>query len=310
MERRRVLCGLSKEEMKLLIDFDGVLTDQTQEATRVAEIFLEELKTLSRQDQERLERLLRKASEEVDQTPQGHGWRILGRISGFANEDPFLRNNGVADCLDRWASSGHVFAQEVLTALESQGVSSFAWLLDQAFHKMAHETHTSEKKPLLEESIEFCSKWIDEGNTLVICSNSKTDRILNMFSSTGLPAQEHQNGSSERFRVRGSAGKFDLGPDSLVMQVSDYSVEVSRPLYESLLLEEKPDLVVGDVFSIDLALPLSMARRGMLEYPHLLLKNRNYTPDWPKEFIEKFQGKSASLGLINQLEDIFTRVNS
>jgi len=43
--------------------------------------------------------------------------------------------------------------------------------------------------------------------------------------------------------------------------VGEGRVELRRPRYEAILREEAPDAVVGDVFSLDLALPLALRRR-------------------------------------------------
>jgi hypothetical protein len=43
--------------------------------------------------------------------------------------------------------------------------------------------------------------------------------------------------------------------------VGGLRVDVARPDYERVLREERPDAVIGDVFSLDLALPLALKRR-------------------------------------------------
>jgi hypothetical protein len=64
--------------------------------------------------------------------------------------------------------------------------------------------------------------------------------------------------------------------------VAGYRVETSRPLYESILKEERPGAVVGDVFSLDLALPLHLSRSGELGPVQAFLRERHYTPEWSR----------------------------
>jgi hypothetical protein len=45
------------------------------------------------------------------------------------------------------------------------------------------------------------------------------------------------------------------------IEVGGLSVDVARPHYEEVLRKERPDAIVGDVFSLDLALPLALKRR-------------------------------------------------
>ena len=57
-------------------------------------------------------------------------------------------------------------------------------------------------------------------------------------------------------------GKFVLDPDrSAIESFGALSVETARPYYDAILREEMPDAVVGDVFSLDLALPLCSGAR-------------------------------------------------
>ena len=62
--------------------------------------------------------------------------------------------------------------------------------------------------------------------------------------------------------MRGSAKKFvlaDAGADAF--DVGGLSIDVARPHYEAVLREERPDAIVGDVYSLDIALPLALKRR-------------------------------------------------
>ena len=68
--------------------------------------------------------------------------------------------------------------------------------------------------------------------------------------------------AEHELRLRGSARKFVLDATREdAIAAGGMRVEVARPHYEEVLREEAPDAVVGDVFSVDLALPLALKRR-------------------------------------------------
>ena len=59
------------------------------------------------------------------------------------------------------------------------------------------------------------------------------------------------------------------------------SIHVDRPKYRAVIEEEDPDLVVGDVFSLDLALPHVLRTQGQAFAPQMLVLRRHpHTPEW------------------------------
>jgi len=96
----------------------------------------------------------------------------------------------------------------------------------------------------------------------VVVSNSGTEKLKRWFDHAGLANRIHPEQAAGALRLRGSARKFVLapgGPDAI--DVGGVIVDGARPHYEAVLREERPDAVVGDVFSLDLALPLALKRR-------------------------------------------------
>ena len=73
---------------------------------------------------------------------------------------------------------------------------------------------------------------------------------------------------------------LDLNRSEL-LELGPVRIEVARPHYAEVLEEERPDAVVGDVVSLDLALPLAW-KRGRPEWRELRLwwLVRPYAPQW------------------------------
>ena len=58
-------------------------------------------------------------------------------------------------------------------------------------------------------------------------------------------------------------------------------VHVDRPAYRAILERERPDLVVGDVLSLDLALPLHLRAAGLPGAPRAIgVMHLRHTPAW------------------------------
>jgi hypothetical protein len=90
-------------------------------------------------------------------------------------------------------------------------------------------------------------------------------------------------------RLRGDSRKFAIDPErSDMLVLGEVRIETARPSYERALREERPTAVVGDVFSLDLALPLVLRRRepGWRDV-RLFWLLQPYTPTWLRELVER-----------------------
>src|SRR5205823_2637300 len=89
-----------------------------------------------------------------------------------------------------------------------------------------------------------------------------------------------------RPRVRGDARKFELGELPALSEeiaLGGRPVKLRRPRFFEVLRDEAPDVVIGDVLTMDLALPLAMRGAGLLEDATLVLKRQPWTPVWALE---------------------------
>lgn len=295
----RVLVGFG---MKLLTDFDGVLTNLEHEARRVRECFEEGLRAAGGP---LASEITSRAVSEMEREPHNHGWHSQGRISAFCNEDGFIHVNALADCLDHWNNRGQREVTSVLEGLETAGLSSFHALAQQSFQKVMAETAKGTgPSPLDPSTGDVLSTLLKQGVEIVVVSNSGTERILQILKAAGLSPVGHGQGEGQ-LRVRGNAGKFVLGREPRTFSAGPYRVETDRPGYEAILLEEKPDVVVGDVFSLDLALPLELARtREGLRGLTAILRKREYTPAWSIEHLMTGLGTEVKRGVIDELDSL------
>lgn len=285
--------------MKIVSDFDGVLTDQTEEGARVLEIFGEMWAALSDISPKEVSALVDKGLREMELEPFGNGWRVKGRLTAFANEDLFIRNNGLAAWMDEHAG------KPALQALRLRGVESFMKLAQLAYEKMVSESQAAPKKPMDQQAKEVFDQFLRAGHQVVVVSNSSTSRILDMFHAVGIEAKDHAQDPTARIRVRGGAAKFELGDVSEGFKLGNYFLETSRPRYAAILREEKPDAVIGDVFSLDLALPYFLANSEKSLPPvKLFLRLRPYTPSWAREEACALRGERARVYPIRELTEI------
>lgn len=270
--------------MRILSDFDGVLTDPYHEMRRMRECFEEGL-VAATGDVGPV--ALAEADAFATANPHLVGWENAGRISGYADEDGFVAVNGIAARLDHMAKSRHAAAEAALDRLRAEGVASFESLANRAFDRVAHETATGPLQPADPATAEVLGTLLALGHDVVIVSNSSTKRIIGILEKSGVRAYTHgAPAEAGVVRVRGDARKFELGVEPSILEAGR-PIDINRPKFEALLREEQPDVALGDVFSFDLALPCALRLRGEPGFGHLhaVLRRRTYTPEWPTAYL-------------------------
>jgi len=268
--------------MKIVSDFDGVLTDIASEAQGVEEWFIKFLSDYAFLPQTAVSSIVKQHKEKMEANPFSHGWKWNGRISAFASEDGFIHVNALAAALDETAEAGDRQLLKGREFLPATAIHTYQDLAQRAYQTTTEETARGAHQPMEKAAVEAIANFIREGATVVVVSNSQTERIQHLLASQGL-------GISERLRVRGNAGKFKLGTGSRPLNFEGVSFDTDRPLYEAILSEEKPDHIFGDVFSLDLALPLYLRRKEKegLRGCRIWLRSRSYTPTWAKRLFSE-----------------------
>jgi len=259
------------------MDFDGVYTDPTGEGEACSRSFRNKIISLKLREEnldteEKVDSWLGELRARQAAFPFEFGWRSEGKVSAFTFEDPFIRNIGLADFLDHLVKSGDSRARKVLGRLSAvDKIKTFGELSEWSFHQLnlKKEPDLSAKKWVLDA--------ISRGHEVFIVSNSATVKIEEFLEQATFPVDR-------RPKVRGGARKFGLGSTPQLLKVGHYggkevSVDTDRPLYEKALLEIQPDAVIGDVFCLDLALPIRLKREKRLNFSGgIFYRHRDYTP--------------------------------
>ncbi len=284
--------------MKLVSDFDGVLTELSHEAARVREIFLTELGGLSSLDA---------IETEMNEAPATAGWEVLGRISAFSDEDTFIHTNALAARLDLKASTDAPTAQ-ALKDIRSKGYADFKKLAEVAYDRMVSEVMAGATSPIDPLTGPVLEGLLAKGVHITVISNSGSARIQDIFEKSAIPSTTYPLKAPGKLCVRGGARKFELSEEPLALTFNQRQVDIARPVYRSMIREEQPDAVIGDVFSLDLALPYALAQAEPALFPNglkVILRVRPYTPRWALEFCRSHaKDGPITLHLLENLADL------
>ena len=247
--------------MKLLSDFDGVWTHPREESRVQGEIVDELLIEWAPPPlREGVARWVADARRAVLADPGRYGWAPGGRLSAFADEDPFAEHRALLHYIHLHAEADPV-AAALHAAVLAPGHDSLEAFGGAAHAEAVARVEATRGPGVLPAPADAGRRLLNSGVKIVVVSNSGSEKLDRWFSHAGLAHTVHPAGAPGALRLRGGARKFVLDPGrTAVTRVGALSVETARPHYESILREEAPDAVVGDVFSLDLALPLLLRR--------------------------------------------------
>ncbi len=276
--------------MKLLSDFDGVWTDPAPEANAVRSLMVARTSELSKIPKSQVDADLQQLAEVALEEPAAHGWSPNGRISAFADEDPLILGNAAAEVMRRWGSDDSKTDEVAercklyLEAVLASGFESMDVYANAIFGEGTSNFRSEHGSALLPEARAAAERMLELDLDVVVVSNSGEDKILHWFELAGIPARSvnERKADGERcFHVRGSAGKFVLGHGDEQLTVGARKIFIDRPMYTEAIRAEAPDVIIGDVFSLDLALPHVLRERGESWAPsNLVLAKNTYTPEW------------------------------
>jgi hypothetical protein len=260
--------------MHLVSDFDGVWTDPRAEADAIRDLMVERLVEVTSLQEEQIKKTFSEIEKEFVCNPFEYGWLYEGQITAYAMEDMYGRNHAIAIAI--WNDKPKFELSKVLRDAIVKISSNADNFANDCFRDGRTRYRETNKSFLVQSANQVVSSLRERGYKMTIVSNSKVTHILDLFEAADV--------SLDSFEVIGGARKFHLGLTPNVPDVFDWNgakVSLNRPHYLELLERLKPDAVIGDVFSLDLSLPLYL-RNNQNNWRHFRggLINQPYTPSW------------------------------
>ncbi len=253
-----------------VLDFDGTVTDAELEGRPFRDGYLEDLAVLTGRSVEEVRAEAARIEAEVAARPGDHGWIYDGRIVAPAVVDPYLRMMPVARAL---FDAAGCFADD----------TDRIRLLDGILYKYNYQKTAIAFRPGAGELLRALV-----GTRSWVVTNSHTEPVQRKILTLD------RDGTLDWWlpRVRGRARKyviddrFDAVPATLQLPGLDRPVHLRRRHYHEALTELLAEsrstwadlLVVGDIFELDLALPLACGAR-------VALAVNEHTPDYERAFV-------------------------
>ena len=238
-----------------------------------------ELARLGGVERARMEELYAGFAQEVMRHPHHHGWKIDGQITSFVDEDVFAMPTAVGQLIDQAQFDGTGHFREAILG-EWTHVIDF---LDHCYHSTCDRFRALHNHDLAPGAARVLAWLMERDVAITFATNAPAEKVIQWFDHQGYRVADARTQSREQaqLRVYGRAGKQWLGPSKSTMDYNGRSVAIDRPQYRQILEQEQPDLIVGDVLSLDLSLPLALRKNGESGAPHAVgLMHMPHTPQW------------------------------
>ncbi len=266
---------MSTRPFKILSDFDGVWTDQNTEANSIEQFAIAELARLRGVEAADAAADYRGFVNVVHAAPAEHGWAPDGRITAYVDEDPLCECSAICCYLGNATTGTAAIYREAMFSGAFADAAAFA---EHCFHGGIARHRELHPPGIVPDAQTVLATLRDLGIELVVVSNSTSEKLIRFFAHAGINAGE---GRGHELRVHGSAAKWKLGEATPTLNIGGRRIYADRPRYRATIAEEAPDLVIGDVFSLDLALPHIMRQAGDAGAPQtLVLRRHAHTPAW------------------------------
>ncbi len=259
----------------LVLDFDGTMTDAEAEGRPFRDGYLEDLALLVGRpgDDTQVREIAEEVEAELLSTPASHPFMWMGRPVAPATVDPYLRMVPIAHrILDQF---------NAFPGSEDRGRLLGSVLYKYNYAKtLGHPVFRPGAGAML-TSLAGTKTWI--------VTNSDTHAVAGKVAALD---REAPGVAWLTSRVRGFARKFDVddgwtgAPGEMVIPGLNRSVLLRRRSYFEILQQIVTEaessfdelVVVGDIFELDLAMPLALgARVGLVSSVR--------TPDYEKAFV-------------------------
>lgn len=300
------------KNLKIISDFDGIWTNQEEEAEFVRNYYLEKLSSISGLNISELENLFGKLKSDMNLNPYLWGWFHNNMRACYYLEDPFGDNNAVFHYIERIYNKQNSLSKEIRflrTSILNSGYETMDTFSNEMFFESTSKFKEENRLNPHEDAKSVVDELLGRNINIVVASNSRTNKIEYLFDKMGYGISYGNSDEELGIYARGNAMKFVI--DNNFSEVNEkleidkyYQVQLRRKHYFEILKEEKPDFVIGDVFSLDIALPLYLAFNNP-EFQNLkvIQKLHPHTPSWVKEFIHKPEN-NGKVFMINKLSEL------
>lgn len=263
----------------LVTDFDGVWTEPEREARAVYAHLVTELARVSGRPAEAVWELVERHAARVRAHPDRFGWPIEGVFTSYVDEDYFAFPAAVGRSIEE-EREPEAAALHACVRREFPNMGAF---LDHCYHSTGDRFRAEVRHDLAAGAERVLAWLLEQGMAVTFVTNAPLVKVVDWFGVNGVAVADARDPAhaAAPLRAYGRAGKQWLGDTSQALDCAGRLVRTDRPQYREILERERPEVVLGDVLSLDLAQPLALRAQRRPGAPAFVgLLRRAHTPRW------------------------------
>ena len=260
--------------LKVIIDFDGTLTAEEEQANPLADAMLASLATeILNTPVDQLIVDYQTTRTSLKQMPHRYRWEVNGLVASYCDEGAFILNTTTIQTM---LKENPAYLTAVQAAFPNPEYDAVIDCVNEMFHRHTAQlplTFRPAAKKVLSELIKHPQR------RPVILTNSLGDKVKRHLAALGLAEQISILGDTRQYEMSLDCPCHfpSLGDSQKWTVAENYEIDLRRPDYYNALNAAAADgsrlVVVADTFSMPGALPL------MMGIPFILI-HTIYTPDW------------------------------
>lgn len=256
----------------IILDFDGTFTDTEEEGKPFTEGCVKHISILTKLVVEEVRRRWAECAVRITADPASYPYTRNGHTVAPANVDPYLRMGAIVKM---------IFDELGIFAIDGD----FTRVTDLLF-----SINYGQGKSVFKQGARKTLESLERKQVYVV-TNSDTDAVSGKMRALGRNPDRSCSLAWLLPRVHGLARKFDIvpdfdGPESMTLTDLARPVLLRRAHYYKVLNDLREAhgvswedvIVVGDIFELDLCLPLALGAEVVL------VPNEN-TPDYERAFV-------------------------
>ncbi len=273
----------------VVLDFDGTVTDAEEEGKPFVTGYLNDMRLLLDKSLDDMSLIVQSAETEIAANPKDNGWVYDGVVVAPATVDPYLRIQAVARLVfDRFGRFlNHKDRQSLLQLLFAHNYSLSGTVFKDGAAQLLHDVGSNK---------EVVGYIVTNSSTEAVCK--KMARLGELYPKLARPGIQ-VIGGAKKYVVRGQPEHV---PGRLAMPGLDRYIYLHRSAYYSILedIREENNIswedmaVIGDIFELDLAMPLVLGTK-------IGLVANQFTPQYERDFITSHPTRAT---LINSLSEV------
>jgi len=283
----------NEKKIKVIIDFDGTLTQEEKQVNQLAELAFDTLsKEILKIPREKVSKDYQNTKQKILAKPYKYTWKVNGISACYSNEGAFVLNTVT---IQEMLSKNKFYKKCVGNFFDKLDYDPITECTNYLFHK-----NSALLKPIFRDRVKkTLIKMIQHPRIQpIVMTNSKTDKVRKNLETIGITQkctkvckfkyeidilgdtrQYHMDSEWDHYFNHSEFGKIQI------LQIDkNYKVDLRRPFYYKAILDQAKDgskvIAFGDIFSLVGSIPLMMGT-------DFILLKAPYVPAWSEKFVKK-----------------------